>query len=628
MLGRGIDGTVRRVDPATGGGCAPLIEVVDMLARRVLLAVTIGLAVIWPAAIPAAAADPEPPGECAESMPLSEVEEGQTGIGWTVVRGTEPRPFAVEVLGVYPNGVLPGHDLILVRVSDTGGQQFVANARGIWGGMSGSPVYIDDKLVGAVAYGFSFGPSTLGGLTPFAELREVGDLEDAGPTQLSRPLRRALQQATPAAVDASGFGRIALPVILPKGPTRVARSGGPKRRAAMRARFDLAARLAQRGLVTVPLTGARTGPVQLAVERPVPGGNFGVSLAHGDLAAVGIGTVTWVCGERVLAFGHPMLLTGLTNLGAHVARSLDIVDDPTFGPYKLAVPGELVGRVGQDRVAAVAARLDRVPDLLTVSSLTRYPRRARSRDGTTWVSARTPRFLGWLLPAYHAFVQILSVADGFEDGSVGMGLRVAGRRADGRPFEVTFGDRWIGADRRGEEFWDTASAGAIGVGLMLGWLVENPFERVTRDETDLALDLGSPDRWIMQGVTVSRNGGPPRFGSPICVRAGDRLSVRVALASEPGGSVKERVVQLDVPRRFGALRVGGGRGFSPWFDPGFLGSFDQLLDVLSRTRSSDQLVVRINRQGITRASNVTKLKRVTVGNVRIALRPLGSPGCR
>jgi hypothetical protein len=600
-----------------------------MLARRALLAVSISLAVLWPAAVPAAAADPEPPGECAESMPLSEVEEGRTGVGWTVVRGAEPKPFAVEVLGVYPDGILPGHDVILVRVSDLPGHQFIANARGIWGGMSGSPVYIDDKLVGAVAYGFSYGPSTLGGLTPFGEMRDVGDLEDAGPARLSRRLRRAVQGATPASVEASGFGRLALPVILPRSPTRVARGGGQKRRTAMRARFNLAGRLAQRGLVAVPLVGARTGPLPLAVERPVPGGNFGVSLAHGDLAAMGIGTVTWVCGERLLAFGHPMLLTGQTNLGAHLARSLDIVDDPTLSPYKLAVPGELVGRVGQDRVAAVAARLDRMPEPLTLTSHTRYRKRDRSRDGATWVSVRMPRFLGWLLPADHAFGQLLTVADGYEDGSVGIGLRVAGKRANGEPFEVSFGDRWIGADRRGEDFFDSASAGAVGVGLMLGWLVENPWERVTLVEADLDLDLGSPDRWVVDRVTVSRNGGPPRLGSPVCVRTGDRLAVRITLASEPGSTIKDRVVQLDVPRLFGALRVHGGRGFSPWFEPGFdLGSFDELLGVLSRTRRTDDLVVRVNKRGITRASRVTRLKRVTVGNVRIALRPLGSPGCR
>ena len=508
-----------------------------MSGRRMLITLMLALAAIWPSTVPASAADPEPPGECPETMPLSAVAEGQTGVGWTVVRGTEPKPFAVEVLGVYPDAFQPGHDVILVRVSDMSGHQFIENAGGIWGGMSGSPVYIDDKLVGAVAYGFSGGPSTLGGLTPIAEMQEVGDLEDAGPVGLSRRLRRAVQRATPASVEASAFGRLALPMIVPQGPTRGPRGGRPKRRAAIRARFDLVARLAARGLVAIPMRGAaRSGPADLASERPVPGGNFVASLSHGDLVAAGIGTATWVCGERVLAFGHPMLFTGQSNLGAHLANSLDIVDDPTFSAYKLAVPGELVGRIGQDRAAAVAARLDRTPDTLKVTSLTHQDARGRSRDATTWVSVQIPRFLVWLLPSDHAFYQLLTVADGFEDGSVGMVLDVKGRREDGQPFAVTFGDRWIGADRRGEDFFDSVSAGAVGVGTMLGWLVENPFEQVTLDEVDMDLDLAGASHWILDAVSVSRNGGPSVDGSPLCVKRGDRLTVRVSLSAEPGES--------------------------------------------------------------------------------------------
>jgi hypothetical protein len=593
------------------------------------LALALGLALAGPQAVPVAAVDPEPPGDCPGTMPLAAVEAGQTGIGWTVVRGTEPRPFAVEVLGVYPNGIQPGHDIILVRVSDLGGSGFIERVGGIWAGMSGSPVYIDGQLVGAVAYGFSAGPSTLGGLTPVEEMLEVGDLEPTTITGLSPRLRRALQGVAPATTGPSGFGRLALPVTLPPAPRPAPRGAGAARRAEMRARFDLGARLADRGLESVSLTApARAVFSSSANARPVAGGNFGASLSYGDLEIVGIGTATIVCDQRVLAFGHPLLHTGRANLGAHLARSLEIVDDPTLTPYKLAVTGDVVGRVGQDRTAGVGGRLDQEPKALKVTSATRHRALARTRSATTRVPSRDPRFLRWLLPANHAYQNVLTVADGREEGSVGMELRVTGKRADGRPFGVTFGDRWLAEDSSYASVSDTATAALYGVGIPLSWLVENPFERVEVEDVELGLDLARANRWLVQGMTVSRNGGRPRTGPTVCVARGDRLTVRVQLSSSPGGRPATRTLKLVVPRRFATLRVEGGRGISPWDDPSMYGSFDGLLEGLADTARSDELVATIvARRTVQRETRATA-GRITVGGTAIALRPIGSTACR
>jgi hypothetical protein len=598
-----------------------------MSARTAALAIGLALAAVIPIAAPVAAQDPPPPGECPTEMPIAQVQEGQTGIGWTVPRGTAPRPFAVEVVGVFPDGIRPNFDIILIRVSDMPGHQFIENARGIWGGMSGSPVYIDDKLIGAVAWGFSAGPSRLGGVTPIDEMQRVGDL-DLSPAVLSDPLRRAIRRTAPATVQAADFGQLRIPMNLADSRTRGPRGGSARERARMRARFDLPARLADRGVEVIPITvGARAARnARPAASTLAPGGNFAASLSVGALDAVGFGTTTLVCGDRVLAFGHDFFLTGATNMGAHDATALDVVDDPTFGPYKLAVAGELAGKVTQDRGAAIAARLDRTPESFLVDSVVSRSAAGATSTATTRVFAQTPRFLVSVLPSDHAFFELLDFIDAFEDGSVGIDLEVSGRREDGSPFTVRFGDRWIGAERPGEEFFDSVSAGAVGVGLMLSWLVDNPFDRITLDDVEMDLDVGGPDRWLIVDVAVEVNGGDPQVG-PVCVQRGDDLTAVLTLDSMPGHRVSTHEIDIRVPRQFGALHVRGGKGLDPFFDPGAFDGFDGLLRKLRQSSRADEAVARIVKNGATQASDRTLLDRVIVGGATVKLLPPSDPAC-
>jgi hypothetical protein len=581
-------------------------------------------------ALPAMAADPEPPGDCPEVMPIGEVQTGQTGLGWTVVRGEEPRPFAVEVLGVYPDGVGPGHDLILIRVSDTGTNQFIANARGIWAGMSGSPVYIDGRLIGAVSYGFSVGPSTLGGVTPIRDMLDVADRDVDPVVDLSPRLQRALRKATPASTPASAFGRLALPMVLPDAPKHAPKGASHQREVAMRARFDLATRLQRLGVVARPVSSpTRSAGHRVAADRPVAGGNLAAMLSSGDVPAFATGTATWVCGDRVLAFGHPMLQTGQTDLAMHLADSLDIVDDPTDTPYKLAMPGPLVGRVGQDRTSAIAGRLDRTPQTIVVTSETRQYPGGRSRQGTSRVTVQEPRFFQWELPAYHAEANVLAVTDAFEAGSVGITLDVRGRRADGTPFQTTFGDRLIGSDSPDAFAVDTDEATLFGVGTYLGWIVENPFEKVTLDSIDMDLDLRSTATYEMVGLRIARNDGPAKAAPQLCVAPGDHLTVHARLRTVPGDQLVQRRLEVDVPQRFRYLTVGAGPGLSPWMDPSEMANgFGGLIRALDQRVRSDELSARITSDGIVRSEGALQLRRVAYGSARIPLLPMSSPVCR
>ncbi|MGI3782789.1 MAG: SpoIVB peptidase S55 domain-containing protein, partial [Janthinobacterium lividum] len=155
---------------------------------------------------PAAAAPTvAPPGECPATLTSAQAKTGLVGEGLTVVKGKTPEPFRVEVLGVQPDGIGAGRDLVLIKVSDLPGGHVVDQGAGIWAGMSGSPVYVGGKLLGAVSYGFTAAPSPIGGLTPAADMADLlglggkkarvaapaADVQAKTPVKLSTATRRA-----------------------------------------------------------------------------------------------------------------------------------------------------------------------------------------------------------------------------------------------------------------------------------------------------------------------------------------------------------------------------------------------------------------------------------------------------
>ena len=101
-------------------------------------------------------------------FPLSELKEGMHGTAWTVFRGSEPEEFNVEILGIVPGAVGPKQDMIVGRIS--GGS---AERTRVFAGMSGSPVYIDGKLVGAIAYSFPFSKEPICGITPIDQMIKI-----------------------------------------------------------------------------------------------------------------------------------------------------------------------------------------------------------------------------------------------------------------------------------------------------------------------------------------------------------------------------------------------------------------------------------------------------------------------
>lgn len=312
----------------------------------------------------------------ARVYPIEAIEPGLRGTAKTVIRGTDIESFEVEFLGVMRNAG-PSGDLILIRASG----DVIDRSGGIAAGMSGSPVYVDDQLVGAIAYGYSLSDHRIGFVTPISDMldvlnmvegsegkeRDVSEPADDGPVTPLRgpvvskgPVRAAILAAT--AAEAAALAADASPDTLVFSPLRapLLASG-----LSSRAFSHLGERLASFEIVPVQAGG----DVAVDVGEPAafePGSAFGVQLARGDVSLTSIGTVTYVEEDRFIGFGHSFMDRGNIDYVTssayihHVVQSLD-------HPFKLGSVVAPVGSLLQDRGAGVAGRLGQMPRMIPVT---------------------------------------------------------------------------------------------------------------------------------------------------------------------------------------------------------------------------------------------------------------------
>jgi hypothetical protein len=315
------------------------------------------------------------PAPAAEILPLSDVRPGMVGVGRTVFGGSRIDEFRVEVIGVLANAA-PRRSIILARLA--GGP---LAETGVIAGMSGSPVFIGGRLVGAVAYGFPFSKETIAGLTPIQEMIETtqpaeGRLARArlgapwGPRGPAAPLdREALvaplrRRASEVTVESEALRAAGLPA--PYGGAALTPLALPLSFAGFDpAGFDWARRLF-RGLGFLPVQG---GAARAEIRPPAalePGAAVAVSLIEGDLDLSASGTVTHVDGGRVYAFGHPFLNLGPTRFPMKTAHVYSVFPN-LYQSWKIAAAGEAVGTIEQDRITAIAGRLGPAPRLIPVT---------------------------------------------------------------------------------------------------------------------------------------------------------------------------------------------------------------------------------------------------------------------
>jgi hypothetical protein len=295
---------------------------------------------------------------------VEEVRAGMKGQGRTVMKGTKVEIFQVEVLGVLKN-TSPGRDLVLCRLSGLGLEK-----TGVIAGMSGSPVYLDGKLLGAVAYAWAYGKEPIAGVTPFSQMhgfveayerRDVAEQSKPNRVGLARPLQIGGQSFDAVTVSEDADGEPGDGPWLRPLRTPLAASGISAHSLKL-----LRERCGGAGLVPVQGGGATA---QVADdEKDVPmeaGGPLAVSLISGDFDLSGIGTVTHIEGNRVYGWGHPFMGLGACEFPLMTGFIHTIYPRQTVS-FKMGSPLRTVGVINADVSTGIAGWLGRKPDLLPV----------------------------------------------------------------------------------------------------------------------------------------------------------------------------------------------------------------------------------------------------------------------
>ncbi|MGE5125085.1 MAG: SpoIVB peptidase S55 domain-containing protein [Betaproteobacteria bacterium] len=465
-------------------------------------------------------------------LPLSQVRPGMQGVGRTVFEGARVDEFKVSILGVLENAVGPRQSLILARLE--GGP---LAQTGVIAGMSGSPVLVDGKLVGAISYSFPFGKEPIAGITPIGEMIEatrattpraastrfhpatpegglLAPLDRASvAAALQRPIRSVVPglsfrgEGLPPALAGSALVPLALPLVFSGfEPETFSWAGGI---------------FSAMGFTPVMGGGsaaASVGPLpQLA-----PGAAVGVSLIEGDLDLSVTGTITHIDHDRVYAFGHPFYNLGPTQFPLKKAWVYSVF--PSLqSSWKIAAATDAVGTMDQDRTTAIAGRLGKPPRMIPVQVTLRS---GRGSDRVFHYRVVEDELFTPLL----AYVSLLSVIQGYERAFGAATLRVDARVALDGGREVRVHDV-VAAQQPGSQ----AAAELAGP---LALLVANDFEKLTIDRLDVTVDADE----TLRSATIVR----AWVDAPLPLRPGSSAPLRVQLRTHRGELLTE-TMPLAIP---------------------------------------------------------------------------------
>lgn len=555
---------------------------VTRIGGRRLLAIMLALATISTLlAAPVGANPGDLQTDCSaapSTIPSGDLMRGMTGTGYTAIQGAEPVAFDVEILGVLPNAIGLGLDMILARASGA----VIDQVGGVAAGMSGSPIYIHGDLVGALAYGLA-GSDDVFGITPAAAMTSILDYP-ATTAPASTPMSMSIDGAM---VEMSGRQRVsALP--LPMAVSGI----NPGRLSLLNARSGI-----QADVVVPSGNNDGGGSGGGSMGSALPGEPLSVVLSQGDVSFFATGTATLCRDNQTIAFGHPATFRGKTSMGMATADIITIIDDESglFGNYKIATLGEIVGRVDRDHLAGIRGINGELPSFIPISSTVTFDELSRSRMGHT--KALEERFLPDIAFT-HIFANIDSVFDAVGEGSSEIVFTIEGLRADGSPFSVDRTNLY-------SSMFDISFESAFELPTYLNLLLFNPYEDVSISGIDIqSLDLVSEAReWSITDATVTTDEGTVTDGL-ISVQPGEEITIDVTLSG--GGTEASETLTLSIPQDigfgFGSLVImgaGDGGGFFEEPPPpdeqssGEPGSFDELLEDLSTRPANSDIVARL-----------------------------------
>jgi len=292
-------------------------------------------------------------------MPEDQVKAGMHGIAYTVFEGTKPEAVDVEILGILRDMAGPKSDVILARLHGA-----KVEFTGVVAGMSGSPVYIDGTLVGALAYRLgTFSKEPIAGITPAAAMLEIDEFDKTPASSLDVARGKADSSASrtsgPSASTEPGATTSSYANLLKPIETPLVFSGFSE--ATMQAFGD---KFAAAGVVPVMGAGSVSGGLQ--PEPLVPGSAVSAVLVRGDMNIAGTCTVTYMDESRVLACGHPLLQAGAVEIPMTKATVLATLPS-TYNSFKIVNSTEPIGAFVQDRRTGIMGRFGREPEMIPVT---------------------------------------------------------------------------------------------------------------------------------------------------------------------------------------------------------------------------------------------------------------------
>jgi SpoIVB peptidase S55 len=489
-------------------------------------------------------------------MSVDDIRPGMVGIGHTVFDGTHVEVFKANIIGVLQNMIGPGRNLILAKLE--GGP--LAHT-GVIAGMSGSPVYVDGKLIGAVSYSLgSFPKEPIAGITPIGEMTDAAALTDARPASarvridypltretLTAAFRKALNWNRPfadrpsdvrsqsfSAVDDLGAGQIG--ALMRPIATPLVMSGFEPEIADL-----LGGAFRDQGFVPSGGAGVAGPPRgEKPYEGPLkPGDAVGVMLVGGDLMLGGTGTVTHIDGDKVYAFGHPMYSLGPTEFPMTRAYVYTVLPS-LFSSMKLSSTGEIIGTVLQDRATTIAGRLGPGPRMIPVSvTLERRPDTARSpQTSNTKRSFKFTVVNDPLFGPLMTYASLLNTLLNYERSMEAATFTVRGTATIRNHDPITFNNVFAGDQ-------SSMNAAAYVIAPVI-YLMGNDFEKIDLEGLDLAIStIERPQTAVLERVWLD----DPR------PRAGRTVPLKMLLRTYRGES-ELRTVPIEIPANAsGALSI-------------------------------------------------------------------------
>jgi hypothetical protein len=518
---------------------------------------------------------------------LEDLRPGMKGIARTVFSGTEPEEFGVEILGVLPGYPAPRQTAIIARLSGAN-----AERTGVFAGMSGSPVYIDNKLVGAIAFAFPFAKEPIAGITPIQQMIDVFERGSAGQTQRPRE-PRAISFAQLASTDWKptlpkpaitstsliapvSEGSRLLPLMgqqMTPIATPIVFGGISQESLAM-----FAPQLMAGGLLPVSGAGGSAGitPLAKANEKTLtPGTSVSVQLVRGDYSIAASGTVTFRDGDRIYAFGHPFLSLGASDMPMSETAVVTVIPNVN-NSFKLSVPGAMMGSISQDRSPGVFGQLGQAPKMIPVKINLHT---SRDRIETYSYEIANDSFLTPLLLNITVFNTITSSERALGESTITIkgAIDIKGQE----PIEV---------DRR----FSAGNSPILAAGSVAGpisSLLGSGFDDVQIQ--GVTLDISSTDtKYVgtLERIALSKTEA----------RRGEKIEIQAYVRTESGKQFVQRIpVQVPEDATPGQLLVFVGDGgalqegsAAKAFVPQDLG---QLVKAINKVKKSDRLYVKLFR---------------------------------